>query len=619
MVPIDKSPDDSDKAGDQDAMGPKMPLQRQNSTAPMPTPSIEDVLDKDEPGNSRTGQPPTYNLPQGQSDNEWARVIESTESDSEALKPPKSVSFTDSKDWRDHPTVLAPWQPTSSASRENNDNNRGRSQERHHVGDMTERMRAQIRAAQAAEAASKSAGSRAGSGYGSQLPSARKVPSSSVRDSSLSNHHMPSSRATSQRRRMSYMGSESMNDVYAWDPHYAIMQYQPSGQYPPPSSYYGYPGSSPYASMPPSGQPTPAPPDPRMIELEQRLKAQEKRIQDEEQARSKAQEAAQRQKLEEDRRAAEQKRERELEQMKQFFKEQQERSDLLEKTADARVSAADEAVKAATSRAEELERQMQDALDVQERTAQNTGDQIAKLIDQAAKAEQETERQKQSAQLAAAAAESDRQALLSEMNEKIRVETDAKRAAETARISAEERVRDLERSQHQRLAVQEDAMAGYPWHRAAQPYEPPFEATASEEDESDSDTETTVSGPRAWSANGSLRRRRANQRDLEDDSSHKIIFPLRSGWKEHETKSITKTMSRFGYQPLFEENEVACVPSQFYEMPGAGGCNLRGTALWQPPGPNLASELYTSFLRSGWKPSYVRTNGKLMTGHMEYC
>ncbi|TID14338.1 hypothetical protein E6O75_ATG09417 [Venturia nashicola] len=100
-----------------------------------------------------------------------------------------------------------------------------------------------------------------------------------------------------------------------------------------------------------------------------------------------------------------------------------------------------------------------------------------------------------------------------------------------------------------------------------------------------------------------------NQEDLDSDPSQMIIFPSRMGWKEHEYKILTKSMLRFGFRPLVEEGaETPCVPSQFYERPGSGGCTLRRTALWHPPGPSLASDVYTSFLKGGWKPSYVRSN-----------
>ncbi|KAF2431462.1 hypothetical protein EJ08DRAFT_189211 [Tothia fuscella] len=184
---------------------------------------------------------------------------------------------------------------------------------------------------------------------------------------------------------------------------------------------------------------------------------------------------------------------------------------------------------------------------------------------------------------------------------KRKAENEAKTMAEIARNAAEEKVRKLgkPRAQASTPSAWSQGQYAYSMYPKAN-VDPEISSISSSEDSRSTDTETatqTSGTTEPWPSSGtqSLHRVRVQQDDLDSDPSHRVIFPMRTGWKEHETKAMTKTMSRFGFQPLFEEVEAPCIPSQFYEIPGSGGCNLRGTALWQPPGPTLASELTPLF------------------------
>ena len=564
------------------------------------TPSVEEVVDSPD----EQHVPNSEHNPQASMDNRngtLAVVDESVESDSETTKNPKSVSFTTSASLQGQRQAIRSQQEKITSTR-------GRALRRSDEPHDSQNAKSQ--------------GSMRGS-YNTISSGAARSEPDAVRYSRLSARGTPvpssaidpfqdalrrdASRGGSRQRRPSYARSEWADDTY-WDPYYAMMRYQPSGNYPPPSSYYGYPPTT-HITESMSQHSTPAV-NTEIAGLKEQVRLQAEILRQQAAAQSEEQEDARRQKLGEEKKHEEEKRQRELKQIELLLEEQQRKSELIEQNANDRVSAAYEAASDANRKFERLQQETEDALAEQERTIADAKSRIATSNEQASKARHEAEVHKLALEKARREAEIEKAGLLADWSEKLKAETDAKVAAEMARSSAEQKVREAQRSQYEGYATSQAANYRIPWWQAAQPSDQELEPVLSEDSDSDTEPETTMSGLKPFPDDTSLRRIRVRQQDLDSSPFHKIIFPLRPGWKEHEAKGITKSLARFGYQPIFEEGEAPCVPSQFYEMPGAGGCSLRGTALWQPPGPNLASELYTSFLKCGWKPSYVRMNGK---------
>jgi hypothetical protein len=455
--------------------------------------------------------------------------------------------------------------------------------------------------------------------------SARGAPAPSTIDLPQSNSHKPPSHYDPQNdRRTSYAGYGWPDNTSTFDPYYAVMPYQPHDGYPPQQDYYSYPPST-YTPESTLGR-LPTPRDDRIVQLEEKVRAQQQLLQLQELARSKEreEEVLARKRDEEanhearEKEAEEQRRGRNLEQIERLIQRQNEKSLMMEQRLNARAQAAEEAERAATRELEELKRRAQEAAAYQERALDAAREDAAKAKEEVAKAEQATAEYKRAVNTAREEAERAKETLIAEYTEKLRVESEAKVQAETARSAAERKGRNFEIPPNQHSSTWAQPQYAYPLYPNSDVNHELSSIGSSEgssEESGSTATETateTAESSEPWPNSGtqSLCRVRVRQDDLDSDPSHKIIFPMRMGWKEHETKTITKSMSRFGFQPLFEEVEAPCVPSQFYEIPGSGGCNLRGTALWQPPGPTLASELYSSFLKCGWKPSYVRTNGK---------
>jgi hypothetical protein len=461
-------------------------------------------------------------------------------------------------------------------------------------------------------------------------------------------------------RRSSYAGLPMSSDMNTFNPFYAMMPYQPSGLYPPIPGHHLYP--PPFYSPGSALSRVPERGDDRIAPLEAQLRAMHQQIAHQEITRAKEKaEEERRRELEEQARAkekAEEKRSRELEEearanakeeeeqakrrfvnlerLERFIEKQNEKALQLETRAQNAEATADKAARqlAEVKRtAQHSASEQQQALKLAQETAERAtriateAEQVAskkqsdamkfvqKEVETAAKLRTEceeraaklrTEHEERAAKLRTEHEE--RAAKLRiEYEERLKAEIDAKEKAETAQKEAERKVQELRATQQQNVPA---------WtHTHFAPtreiyVEEDLSSVASSQDSSstitDTVTQATESTPRTRS--GIVR---VNQEDLDSDPSQMIIFPSRMGWKEHEYKVLTKSMLRFGFRPLVEEGaETPCVPSQFYERPGSGGCGLRGTALWHPPGPSLASDLYTSFLKSGWKPSYVRSNGK---------
>jgi hypothetical protein len=355
-----------------------------------------------------------------------------------------------------------------------------------------------------------------------------------------------------------------------------------------------------------------------MAQLEEKLRAQEQRIQQEATARVKEMEHAlaretERKRLE-DERIAEEKRCRNIEQIERLILKQNEKSLVMEQKALAQAHAAELAAQTANKELMELQRRMEELNSNQHDALESARKSATESAERAAKAEKEVEEHKHALHSAREAAKNQAR-LIAEYTEKLEHESNAKIAAELAQRSAEDEARNLQiqKSRSERLAAMREAQGTYlPQTRDDTASETTSMRSGSTDESRSTVTGTDITMSNMWrrSSSQSLHQVRIQQEDLASDPSHKIIFPMRSGWKEHETKAMTKSMARFGYQPLIEEVESPYIPTQSYELPGSGGCILRGTALWQPPGPVLASELYNSLLRSKWKPTYVRSNGK---------
>lgn len=432
--------------------------------------------------------------------------------------------------------------------------------------------------------------------------------------------------ARNPSERLRYSGLPLSQGTGAFNPYYAVMPYQPSGLYPPISGYYGqhFPPRPPGSALGRAPEPVDDRIAPvmaqlqalqqqvvdqgiarestkgkeelkRLIKIEAKVKAQ----QEEEAARAKAQQEVDQVK----RRVVN------LEQVERFILKQNEKALQLE----ARAQAAEEAAHTITRELADLERKTQEMAKDQQQALRAVQEDARRLSSIAVEAEQvASSKQAEAMKLAQGEAEHAAK-MFADCKGRLEAEISAREKAEHARTEAQEQVQEL-RVAHQKSASTW-AGSNYTFPPVAIPPvtypEQDSSSISSSEDSSstitDTATETTETTPQTRS--GIIR---VSEEDLESDPSQMIIFPSRMGWKEHEYKVLTRSMLRFGFRPLVEEGaETPCVPSQFYERPGSGGCALRGTALWHPPGPSLASDVYTSFLKTGWKPSYVRSNGKL--------
>src|SRR5262249_38866330 len=63
--------------------------------------------------------------------------------------------------------------------------------------------------------------------------------------------------------------------------------------------------------------------------------------------------------------------------------------------------------------------------------------------------------------------------------------------------------------------------------------------------------------------------------------------------------------------PMFEDSPVFSISHRdYYQVPGSGGCEMRGTMFWHPSLSPTESDLYMSLKAGGFRPVYMRTTGK---------
>lgn len=417
-----------------------------------------------------------------------------------------------------------------------------------------------------------------------------------------------------------YDGPLLSRDTNAFNPYYAVMPYQTSGVYPPMSNYYGHHYHPQPSVSNPALSRVPEPEDDRVAPLQAELRKLQQQIAQQEitsaSVKLKADFESEIKAMEEE--VQDKRRAETLENFQGHILEQNLRTLQLEK----RLLAAQEAADTCARSLTELERKTRAEMEQQQQALRIAQEEAKRLSSMAVEAEQTAaSKHEEAMKLAQQEAEqsarvfTEHQENLAKHQEKLDAEVQARKTAEDARKEMENQMRQLRDAQRQDTPHWTET-----YYAPAQTISPTpayFEedqsSIASGQDSvraiTDTVTETTETTPPTRS--GIVRVTKA---DLKADPSQMIIFPRRMGWKEYEYKTLTKSMLRFGFRPLVEEGaETPCVPSQFYERPGTGGCTLRGTALWHPPGPSLASDLYTSFLKSGWKPGYVRSNGKLLS------
>jgi hypothetical protein len=423
------------------------------------------------------------------------------------------------------------------------------------------------------------------------------------------------------------------NSIYQFDPDWAMMPYHPYGSYPSRQGPYQYPPEYYHQSKKTSLRLPTTPSEDHIAPLREQIAALQVQMKQQELARTKEREEELRMReidlqanlKAQDNDAEQERRNRKVEVIERLvLEEQKAKAFLADQEAEARSRAllAEDAARKAKVELEELTN-----------TAKKEADDQRRAVDVAEeKTRQAIREQERLVKLVQEEAEKVKNSLVRDYEARLRAETNAKckaeaaqseaevarNQAEVARNQAETAREDAERKAYQLRTAQAEPMPTSSQIRYASMMNPTYNlgaqsssAATSESgssDEASEMTETTQTTPRSRSGIVEV-----NQADLDADPSQRIIFPRRVGWKEHEFKILTKSMSRFGFWPLQEKDaEVPCVPSQFYEMPGSGGCGLRGTALWHPPGPTLASDLYTSLLKTGWKPTYVRCNGKYL-------
>lgn len=406
-------------------------------------------------------------------------------------------------------------------------------------------------------------------------------------------------------------------DTNAFNPYYAVMPYQTSGIYPPMSNYYGHQFLPHPSVSTPLRSRAPEQDDDRVAPLQAELRNLQQQIAQQEitsAARKLGADLESRIKMMEEEALAKRRAET-LETFKGHVLEQNLKTIQLEQ----QLLAAQEAADTYSQSLAELERVSQAEKEHQQQ-ALRTAREEAKMLSSLAIEAEQTAASKHEEMIKLAQQEAERgvklfaehKQNLAKYQEKLDAEVQARERAEDARKELENQMRELRDAQGQSTPHWTET-----YYAPAQTTKP--RQAYLEEDQSSiasgegsisaiADTATETTQATRPTQSGIVRVTKA---DLDADPSQVIVFPRRMGWKEHEYKLLTRSMLRFGFQPFFEEGaEMPCVPSQFYERPGSGGCELRGTALWHPPGPSLASDLYTSFLKSGWKPSYVRSNGK---------
>jgi len=191
--------------------------------------------------------------------------------------------------------------------------------------------------------------------------------------------------------------------------------------------------------------------------------------------------------------------------------------------------------------------------------------------------------------------------LRQEYEQKLVVEREAREKAEAAMKKAEENEQVLRNAQHQQTKAE-----------AQQEYLHPFNYL--EEQAPISETGTYIDGVAAWLGQQKIRPGSLQESVSSLESPKKVIvFPSRIGWEEHEKKKMMTSMVNSGYMPHFEEKPQYTFSSQYHERPVSGGCQLRGSMLWLPPGTTYASELESSLRRAAWRPIYVRANASGQT------
>ena len=90
-----------------------------------------------------------------------------------------------------------------------------------------------------------------------------------------------------------------------------------------------------------------------------------------------------------------------------------------------------------------------------------------------------------------------------------------------------------------------------------------------------------------------------------------IKFLARPGWGDAEKADLYASLKHFDILPMFEDRPMFSISQrEYYQVPGSGGCEMRGTMFWHPSLSPTESDLYMSLKASGFRPVYMRTTGK---------